>query len=201
LPHRSQFVLHHIDDNVIIVHQCDENFINSTKYQNMIKDAIFSKCGKYRYVLSRDWSGKTNEPYVLFVGLNPSTADEITDDPTIRRCIKFAHDWGYSKMCMVNLFAFRATNPNHMLSANDPIGIDNNGWLAQLTNNAHITIAAWGNNGGFMGRSSYFFEKNNNIFCLGVTLKGQPKHPLYLKKTEIPRLINEQNGTLLNGRL
>jgi hypothetical protein len=156
----------------------------------MIRDAIFSECGKYRYKLSRDWSGKANEPYVLFVGLNPSTADDVADDPTIRRCIQFACDWGYNKMCMANLFAYRATRPELMFDAKDPIGIDNDDWLSLLTYNAQITVAAWGNNGAFMKRSAYFLENYNNIYSLGNTLKGEPKHPLYLKKTLTPSLIS-----------
>ena len=73
----------------------------------MIKDAILSEDRKYRYILSRTWD--ETKPTVLFIGLNPSTADEKTDDPTIRKCINYAKCWGYGKILMANLFAFRNT--------------------------------------------------------------------------------------------
>lgn len=73
----------------------------------MIKDAILSEDRKYRYILSRTWD--ETKPTVLFIGLNPSTADEKTDDPTIRKCINYAKCWGYGKILMANLFAFRST--------------------------------------------------------------------------------------------
>jgi hypothetical protein len=80
----------------------------------------------------------------MFVGLNPSTADETSDDPTIRRCIAFAKSWGYSALCMTNLFAYRATDPKIMKKAQYPVGPDNDDYLKMLSAGAGVVIAAWG---------------------------------------------------------
>ena len=87
-----------------------------------------------------------------FVGLNPSTADENLDDPTIRRCIQFAKDWGYGALCMTNLFAFRATKPTDMKAAEDPVGSVNDLWLEETSKVAGATLACWGTHGIFQGR-------------------------------------------------
>src|SRR5882724_4976365 len=91
--------------------------------------AVLSDCERYRYALWRRWAER---PAVLFVGLNPSTADALQDDPTIRRCIRFAKAWGYGALYMGNLFAFRATDPRAMKAEADAVGPDNDGWLRQL---------------------------------------------------------------------
>ena len=114
----------------------------------MNKDAKLSDCRKYRYALWRTWDAE--KPFVMFIGLNPSTADETEDDPTIRRCINYAKDWGYGGLCMVNLFAFRATEPNDMKNAIDPIGPENDEWLKNLSKDAGVIIGAWGNHGEFL---------------------------------------------------
>ena len=93
--------------------------------------AIFSSCRKYRYILWRRWAVDCNANYAMFVGLNPSTADETDDDPTIRRCIRFAKSWGYSGLCMANLFAYRATDPKDMLVATGPVGVENDKYLLE----------------------------------------------------------------------
>lgn len=90
--------------------------------------AYFSPCRKYRYSLWREWDATAetkHEGYAMIVGLNPSTADEIHDDPTIRKCINFAQAWGYRALCMTNLFAYRATKPNVMRAAAEPVGPEN----------------------------------------------------------------------------
>jgi hypothetical protein len=89
----------------------------------------------------------------MIIGLNPSTADEIDDDPTIRRCIAFAKSWGYGGLYMANLFAFRATEPADLFAANDPIGSGNDEWLCNLSKDAGVVVAAWGNHGSHLGRS------------------------------------------------
>lgn len=93
----------------------------------MIKDAILSEDRKYRYILSRTWD--ETKPTVLFIGLNPSTADENEDDPTIRRCIIFAKSWGYGGLIMANLFAFRTTNPQGLYSEKNPVGSENDYYI------------------------------------------------------------------------
>ncbi|MDA8965892.1 DUF1643 domain-containing protein, partial [Pseudomonadales bacterium] len=96
--------------------------------------ADFSPCRTYRYALWRTWD-KT-EPYVLFLGLNPSTADETENDPTITRCIDFAKQLGFGGLCMANLFAFRATQPKDLKQAKDPVGDANDKWLSKLHRDA-----------------------------------------------------------------
>ncbi len=93
----------------------------------MKTDANLSECRKYRYALWRTWD--KSKPYAMFIGLNPSTADETENDPTINRCINYSKDWGFGGLCMVNLFAFRATDPSDMMASKDPIGSDNDDWI------------------------------------------------------------------------
>ncbi len=142
--------------------------------------AAFSDCRKYRYALWRWWD--KSKKYVMFIGLNPSTADEIENDPTIRRCIGFAQSWGFGGLCMANLFAIRATNPKIMLNHSNPIGIDNNEWLIKLAVQASKVIAAWGMYGGYKKRDKEIIALIPDMYCLGITKEGFPKHPLYLKK-------------------
>ena len=143
----------------------------------MKNTAKLSKCRKYRYALWRTWDD--SKPYVMFVGLNPSTADETTDDPTLTRCINFAKSWGYGGVCMANLFAFRATEPADMKASNDPIGSDNNHWLRSLSKDAVIVVAAWGNDGGYLQRSRQVTQLIPNMHCLKLNKSGEPAHPLY----------------------
>lgn len=122
----------------------------------------------------------------MFIGLNPSTADEKNDDPTIRRCIGFAQNWGFDALCMTNLFAFRATNPGDMLSQADPIGEDNNKTLCDLAKDASLIVAAWGTNGSYLGRDAYVKGMIPGLHCLQLTKEGHPGHPLYLPRTVKP---------------
>ena len=141
--------------------------------------AIFSPCRTWRYVLWRTWD-KSQAP-VMFIGLNPSTADESEDDPTIRRCIGFAKSWGYGGLLMLNIFAFRATLPEDMRKADDPVGPENNTYLKQYASEAGIVVAAWGCNGMHFNREPEVKEMIQPLYCLGVTQAGHPKHPLYLR--------------------
>lgn len=118
----------------------------------------------------------------MFIGLNPSTADEEICDPTIRRCVAFASDWGYGGLCMTNLFAFRATNPQEMMLHPEPNGPGNDKWLLKLSRNAGIIVAAWGTRGGYQQRNEVVCEMIKDMKCLGVTKEGHPRHPLYLSK-------------------
>lgn len=158
-----------------------------------LPSAIFSDDRMYRYMLTRQWDN--SKPYVVFVGLNPSTADENLDDPTIRRCIGYAKAWGCGGIIMVNLFAFRATDPKDMRKAEDPIGPENDRYLKEAAKHVHTVVAAWGNHGRFMGRDSVVkslfseaeFLGYIHLTCLELSKDGNPKHPLYLKKDLIPR--------------
>ena len=148
----------------------------------MKKTAIISKDEFYRYELDRIWD--THLPVVYFIGLNPSTADANKDDPTIRRCIGFAKQFGCGGITMLNLFAYRATSPKEMKKAEEPIGNENNLYLqtAVLTNSN--IIVCWGNHGSFGGRSREVVEQlsaeNKKLYCFGITKSGELKHPLYL---------------------
>ncbi len=153
----------------------------------MKKSATFSPCRKYRYTLWRYW-GLVDSKYVMFIGLNPSTADEIVDDPTVRRCIAYAHSWGFGGLCMTNLFAFRATLPSDMKAAEDPIGPKNNYSLQRIAKNAEVIIAAWGTHGAYIGRDEEVKEMFPSLTYLKLTKKGFPGHPLYLPKTLKPIL-------------
>jgi len=149
-------------------------------------DAVFSPCRRYRYLLWRRWASDWDSNYAVFVGLNPSTADETLDDPTIRRCVRFAQDWGYSGLCMANIFGFRATNPKDMIAIDDPIGVENDDYLIEYSSRAGIVIAAWGNHGTHKNRHLQITELIPVLHCLKVTKTGMPGHPLYLPKSSRP---------------
>jgi hypothetical protein len=153
----------------------------------MIKDASISECSKYRYSLSRIWDN--NKPKVLFVMLNPSTADADNDDPTIRRCINFAKDWGYGGLYVGNLYSYRATNPKELNNMSVLLGDDevNRIHLMTMSIRCEKIICAWGNNAKFGTKSidGLFRE----LYCLALSKEGNPKHPLYLKKDLKPILF------------
>lgn len=149
----------------------------------MEKDAVFSPCRKYRYGLSRRWA---DGPRAMFIGLNPSTADETTDDPTIRRCVGFARAWGYGAIVMTNLFAFRATQPDDMKREPDPIGPENDITLKLLQATAGIVVAAWGVHGTHLQRDRQVRRMIQPLHCLRLTKGGHPGHPLYLPASLTP---------------
>ena len=144
------------------------------------KNATFSDCRKYRYALSRTWNGKKKT--ILFIGLNPSTANEKIDDPTIRRCINYAQNWGYGSLLMVNLFAYRATMPSELKNVKNPIGNDNDLHIIELSKKADLAVAAWGNEGTLLNRDKEVKKLIPNLMCLKINKSGQPAHPLYQKK-------------------
>lgn len=146
--------------------------------------AIISECGTYRYALNRP-VGRTEPGSVLWVMLNPSTADADTDDPTITRCIGYTHDWGYDSFSVGNLYAFRATDPKALRSANVDIrGWENDRHLGRMAGAAKLIIAAWG---GFADPKhaksmTTFLSCYGPVHCIGTTKDGQPWHPLYKAK-------------------
>jgi hypothetical protein len=148
------------------------------------KDASLSECRKYRFALWRIWD--ESKSYVMFIGLNPSTADETEDDPTLTRCVNYAKLWGYGGVCMANLFSFRATDPANMLAAIDPVGEENDRWLIELSSKAGLVVAAWGNTGSYMERSQQVRQLLPNLHCLKMNKSGEPAHPLYQKSTLRP---------------
>jgi hypothetical protein len=150
----------------------------------IIKTAQFSENREYRYTLSRTWN--TDAKKIAFIGLNPSTADENIDDPTIRRCIGFSMSWGGGSLQMINLFAFRSTDPKGLLTAIDPVGSENDKWILHVINTSDVVVAAWGNHGSLKGRDEYVLGlTDKTIYALSITSKNMPGHPLYLPKNSI----------------
>lgn len=150
----------------------------------MIRTAKFSPCRRYRYTLWRTWPGLTG--YVAFIGLNPSTATETEDDPTIRRCIAYAQDWGYSGLCMLNLFAWRDTQPLAMKEQAEPIGVDNDLEIHLACSSAALVVAAWGRHGTHLNRDRDVRLLVPRLHHLKLNSDGTPGHPLYLRKTLKP---------------
>lgn len=142
------------------------------------RDARFSRCGLYRYALWRRWS---EGPQVLFVMLNPSIANETHDDPTIRRCIGFGQAWGFGAVAVGNLFALCTSSPAALRVATLPIGNMTDRWLARLQAESSVVVAAWGNHGTFRGRSGAVRARLREPRILGITKRGEPRHPLYAR--------------------
>lgn len=147
------------------------------------RGATISACGRYRYRLWRRWDAL--RPLATFVMLNPSTADGEKDDPTIRKCIGFAQRWGMGGIYVGNLFAFRATKPADMLRAAEPVGPENDRYLAQMCTVATTVVCAWGAHGGHMQRDAAFLDRCTywgriTPKALRLTSKGMPEHPLYV---------------------
>ena len=148
------------------------------------QNALVSPDGLYRYWLTRTW-----QPEVWrlgFIMLNPSTADAEVDDPTIGRCKDFARRLGYGGITVVNLYAYRATNPRDMLAAADPVGPENDAYLTELLRSraeANVdTIAAWGANAKPDRVAAIMAMPGaDRLMCLGLTKHGAPRHPLYLR--------------------
>ena len=140
--------------------------------------ANFSPCRSYRYTLARTW--QATGPTALFICLNPSTADEATDDATVRRCIGFAKRLGFGRLLLTNLFGFRATCPIALTKATDPVGPENDDWIREASMAADLTIVAWGIHGRLHERDQAVLRNLSTPHCLGTTKDGQPRHPLYL---------------------
>jgi hypothetical protein len=173
--------------------------------------AEISPCGKYRYRLWREWRGTHNpsnwwwydgydgegkrlgEPKsCLFIMLNPSTADGERDDPTIRRCVGFAKAWNFERLEVVNLFAYRATQPAELFALNsatdDPVGRENSEVIEDAAQRAGMIICAWGAHGGYLGQDETVLGwlENAKPYALGLTAQGHPRHPLYLPSKAVP---------------
>ncbi len=151
----------------------------------MKRSAIFSSDRKYRYVLWRIWDEE--KPACVFIGLNPSTADENIDDPTIKKCIKFSMRWGLGALCMLNLFAWRATDPREMIKCDKPRGEDNDAIILKATARCPLVVAAWGVKGGHQDRDVEVLTllREQKIVCLDVTDGMFPKHPLYCRDDSV----------------
>lgn len=170
--------------------------------------AVLSKCGQYRYSLKRSWM--LGSGAVMFVMLNPSTADANLDDPTIRRCIGFAKDWGYQRLIVTNLFALRSTDRRGLLSAVDPVGDENDQYILDMASQADRIVLAWGSLEWVPKSHRTDFEMQaigtaelleftpETLHCLGTTKDGSPRHPLYVPASFKPQRFDMR--WLLDGR-
>ena len=146
--------------------------------------AIFSKDRVYRYVLIREWDSR--KPSLMFIGLNPSTADEEKDDPTIRRIMGFAKKGGYEKIYVTNIFAFGATYPKDLFSNKNPVGFDNDLWIKNISKEVEKVILAYGNLGKKFDRPNEILKLIESPYCIKISKTGYPMHPLYLEYTNKP---------------
>ena len=136
--------------------------------------------GNYRYLLWRTWDYRL--PRVLFIMLNPSTADATQNDPTLRRCIGFAQSWAYGSLEVANLYAFRSTDPAMLYQVADPVGPENNTYTQQAIARASTIICAWGVHKHIANRDieALHMLEGKDVYCLGRTKEGLPRHPLYV---------------------
>ena len=150
--------------------------------------AVYSPDSRYRYALTRDWAPGQK---VLFVMLNPSTATEVQNDPTVERCERRARALGFGGFAVANIFAFRATDPRVMRAERDPVGPANDATILDLANCHDRIICAWGSHGAHLDRGTeveaLLRATGRALFHLGLTLAGQPKHPLYIGYDQQPR--------------
>ena len=155
---------------------------------NSTGSAVFSEDRRYRYLLTRRVGASQSR--VLFIMLNPSAADEERNDPTIRRCIGFARDWGFGFLEVVNLFALMSTDPKGLLETEDPVGPDNDATIQAALKRADKVILAWGNQGSrHRERAAHVMKMAldaSNPHHLGMTKLGFPRHPLLLPRSTRP---------------
>jgi hypothetical protein len=147
----------------------------------VLKHATISACGKFRYRLGRKWD---DGPRLLFVMLNPSTADASVDDATIRRCVKFAQTHDFCELEVVNLYAFRATDPKDLRRAGYPVGPENDQHIADAARASDAVCVAWGANVAGLERPTIVLPMLRSLGvqlqCLRITRSGYPQHPLML---------------------
>jgi hypothetical protein len=140
--------------------------------------AVIDETEQYRYTLTRIWDPKKWR--LCFVMLNPSTADGYQDDPTIRRCIGFAQAWGYGSLEVVNLYAFRASQPEVLWHVPFPVGKENDHYIREAVQRSTCVVAAWGAGAKCRVRTGQVLSILRHAVCLGRTKSGAPRHPLYV---------------------
>jgi len=152
--------------------------------------AVYSDCERYRYELTREWEASGRK--VLFIMLNPSTATEVQNDPTVERCERRARALGFGAFRVTNIFAWRDTDPKAMRAAADPIGPENDATILAGCDWADQIICAWGTHGAHLDRGGQLEKtlrsSGKPLFHLGLSRHGHPKHPLYISYSEQPRL-------------
>jgi hypothetical protein len=156
----------------------DTDGMTNSELDKFLGDAVMSDCNLYRYALMRSWD--SSKPCIAFIGLNPSTADASLNDPTIRKCIRYAMAWGFGSLVMLNAFAFRATDPTDMRRARDPIGPLNDLYLDTFLADVTMIVACWGDY-GFDRGAELARRYAGMLFALRVNFSGHPAHPLYLR--------------------
>lgn len=144
--------------------------------------ATFSECRRYRFTLNRTWDA--DRPKILFVMLNPSTADELNNDPTVERCQRRAIKWGYGALGVANLFAYRSTSPMALYECEDPVGTGNDDAIVQQARESDMVICAWGSHGALNDRGMHvrklLTDAGIKLHYLHLNADGTPGHPLYL---------------------
>lgn len=157
----------------------------------LLRCASFSRCGRYRYSLTRRWSEAGGT--VAFVLLNPSTANARRDDPTIRRCMGMARSWGYGGIEVVNLYAWRATRPRDLRRAAAPETAHNVRVVLRAARRADLVVVAWGNHGAWRAAGATMLGRLRRarlaLACPGWTRLGHPRHVLYLRRDVLPQSI------------
>ena len=152
--------------------------------------AIYSDCERYRYALTRVWKFEASR--LVFVMLNPSTATEVQNDPTVERCERRARTLGFGSLQVTNIFAWRDTDPKKMRTAKDPIGPDNDKTIMEACSWGDQIIAAWGTHGAHLGRGvqvkQILRSSDKPVFHLGISKGGHPKHPLYIAYSQKPEI-------------
>jgi len=152
-----------------------------------LSEAVYSDCESYRYLLTRVWGAGQK---ALFIMLNPSTATEMQNDPTVERCERRSRALGFGAFRVTNIFAFRATDPKVMRAAADPVGQDNDAAILQSLDWADQIICAWGNHGLHLDRGAkvqiLLQATGRPLLHLGLTGQNQPKHPLYISYDQQP---------------
>jgi len=150
--------------------------------------AVFDSSGKFRYSLWRQWDNE--RPRLCFIMLNPSTADDAHNDPTIARCVSYARRWRFGSLEVVNAFAYRATDPTKLARVRDPVGPLNDGYILKAVRASAQVVLAWGNHALLDDRHAEVVDllaERADIYCFGITKLGQPRHPLYVRN-EAPLL-------------
>jgi hypothetical protein len=162
------------------------NLYNLGKSDN---GAIISDDNNYRYLLWRKWDNDLTQ--VVFIMLNPSTADGNKNDPTVKKCMKYAKDWGYGGIVIINLFAYRATNPKELELVKDPIGPLNDEYIKYIIKHYFydkpLVVASWGTFELAKRRVNKVFSLTNSLHYLELSKDGSPKHPLYLRGNLKPK--------------
>lgn len=154
--------------------------------------AIYSPCEKYRYMLTRTWDPQGRR--ALFIMLNPSTATEVQNDPTVERCERRARSLGFGAFRVTNIFAWRDTDPRHMRAADDPVGPENDALIVESCAWADQIVCAWGTHGEHKNRGPEVLKllrlTDQPLFHLGLTKAGHPKHPLYIAYAQQPEPLD-----------